>query len=220
MSAFKILLILSSVVSTAFYPCACRARSVDERVFIVPAGAVDKSMLENIRQRLPGDFPVKVKAAIDPQMELPQTAYDASRRQYNAQVVIDELSRKLRLTLVMERALVVTDADLFVPELNFVFGLAEEKKGICVISLVRLRNEFYGLKPDRRLFIDRAVKEAVHELGHSYGLQHCLKQRCAMFFSNDLADTDRKTEVFCVDCQRSLRKRYGSGLVGGALPKK
>ncbi len=52
------------------------------------------------------------------------------------------------------------DADLYVPELNFVFGEADILAGVAVIALARLRQEFYGLNPDKGLFHIRAVKEA------------------------------------------------------------
>jgi len=50
----------------------------------------------------------------------------------------------------------------------------------------------------------RAVKEAVHELGHTFGLDHCSDPRCVMHFSNMLADTDRKGREFCPSCRARL----------------
>jgi len=51
---------------------------------------------------------------------------------------------------------------------------------------------------------ERALKEAVHELGHLLGLPHCDNPRCIMFFSNTLADTDRKGPGFCPACRGKL----------------
>ncbi|MFQ6039016.1 MAG: archemetzincin, partial [Candidatus Aminicenantales bacterium] len=79
----------------------------------------------------------------------------------------------------------------------------------------RLRQEFYRLPEDRTLFLARCVKEAVHELGHAFGLRHCPNPRCVMHFSNSLLDTDKKTASFCQRCSRIL-KRLG---LSGSNPK-
>ncbi|MFQ6038426.1 MAG: hypothetical protein ACE5LV_07400 [Candidatus Aminicenantales bacterium] len=96
---------------------------------------------------------------------------------------------------------------MYVPQLNFVFGEAELEGHFDVISLIRLRQSFYGLPENRGLFLERAVKEAVHELGHTFGLRHCPDPRCVMHFSNSLLDTDRKEASFCTRCRKLLKER-------------
>jgi archaemetzincin len=91
-----------------------------------------------------------------------------------------------------------------VPELNFVFGEADVFSGATIISLARLRQEFYGHPADRRLFQERAVKEAVHEISHACGLDHCPDPDCIMYFSNSIRDTDRKGPGFCRTCKETL----------------
>jgi archaemetzincin len=70
----------------------------------------------------------------------------------------------------------------------------------ALISLWRLKPEFYGEQPDFALYVLRALKEAVHELGHSLGLQHCPRSLCVMHFSNSIFDTDKKQSFFCDQC--------------------
>ena len=105
-----------------------------------------------------------------------------------------------------EVVLGVTGVDLTAPGLNFVFGLADPQSRCAVISLARLYPEFYGQPRDPGLFKARALKEAVHELGHLLGLGHCPDPACVMLFSNSLADTDRKGPRFCQPCRERLRK--------------
>ncbi|MFN3466335.1 MAG: archemetzincin, partial [Candidatus Brocadiales bacterium] len=71
--------------------------------------------------------------------------------------------------------------------------------------LCRLRQEFYGRPVDLTLLKERMVKEAVHEIGHVWGMRHCPDPCCVMFFSNSLADTDRKSDTFCKNCTGFLR---------------
>ncbi|HKZ85579.1 MAG TPA: hypothetical protein VJ793_18230 [Anaerolineae bacterium] len=73
-----------------------------------------------------------------------------------------------------------------------------------MIALPRLRQSFYSARDDEALFLARAAKEAVHELGHTYALEHCRDRRCVMTFSNSLADTDYKGRQFCARCASRL----------------
>ena len=202
-----------------FIPDMGLARSVDERVYIVPAGPVDQKIVKTLKERLPGCLPMAAKAVIEPPKDLPHAAYDEARNQYNAETMLDVLSKRVVMGVAMERSLFVVDVDLYSPGLDSVCGLADPKKGACIISLARLRNEFYGLKPDNRLFIDRAVKEAVRELGRTYGIDGCPDHRCVMFSSGNRAGDDKKRDTFCVECRIKLRKRYGGSIIGPILPK-
>lgn len=87
----------------------------------------------------------------------------------------------------------VTDVDLYSKNLNFIFGSAQMGGTGCIISTNRLGEE--------KILEERVVKEAVHEIGHVIGLDHCSKRQCVMHFSNSLDDTDRKTGWFCSDCE-------------------
>jgi len=98
----------------------------------------------------------------------------------------------------------IADVDLYVPSLNFVFGEADPINRAALISIARLKPSFYGLHNDDDLLLERAGKEAVHELGHVFNLHHCDQAKCVMFFSNSLTDTDVKEDEFCNRCSRIL----------------
>ena len=108
------------------------------------------------------------------------------------------------------RVLGITAQDLFVPVLTFVFGEAQLEGHCTVVSMHRLREEFYGLPPRDDLMRERLVKEAVHELGHTHGLRHCQDWRCVMSSSHGVERLDIKGADFCLPCHRTLiRDRHG-----------
>jgi len=171
-----------------------------ESIVLVPVGPVDAGTLGYLESELPIQFQVRVR--VGPPLSMPRDAFDSKRRQFNSSRLLEQLFDSRRD--VNERWLGLTEADLFVPTLNFVFGEADSGHRTAVISLARLREEFYHRKSDPALLHQRALKEAVHELGHSYGLNHCSDFRCVMFFSNSLADTDRKSANFCEEHRKEL----------------
>ncbi len=127
-------------------------------------------------------------------------AYNLKRKQYFSSKLLASLKKSER----DERVVGIADVDLYVPRLNFVFGEADIVSGTAIVSLYRLRQEYYGLAPDEALFLERATKEIVHELGHTFGLGHCPNNKCVMHFSNSLADTDLKEAHFCNKCRPKI----------------
>jgi archaemetzincin len=101
----------------------------------------------------------------------------------------------------------VVDEDLFIPILTYVFGEAQLNGRVAVISSHRLLNERYGLPADPGLAFDRLLKEAVHELGHVFGLLHCQDRECAMHISTYVEDIDLKSAALCTPCRRQLAAR-------------
>ena len=161
-------------------------------------GNIADEVMEELKGRVGGVFhcPVETKAGCS---DLAQ-AYDPQRKQYFSSKLLDSLKKSER----KERMVGITDVDLYVPRLNYVFGEADMVSGIAIVSLFRLRQEYYGLAPDEALFLERATKEIVHELGHTFGLRHCPNNKCVMHFSNSLADTDLKEAHFCDKCRPKI----------------
>jgi len=168
------------------------------KITLKPLGNIAGETMEGLKDRIGDVFqcPVQVEAGFS---DLAQ-AYTPERRQYLSSKLLVSLGKSER----EEKVVGVADVDLYVPRLNFVFGEADALSGKAIVSLCRLRQEYYGLAPDEALFLERATKEIVHELGHTFGLGHCPNNRCVMHFSNSLADTDLKEARFCSMCRPKI----------------
>jgi len=139
--------------------------------------------------------------------------YDDERSQYNSTKIL--LRLRQRYAGVGEnddaRAIAVVPFDLFIPILTYVFGEAEVNGRVAVVSYYRLAPERYGLAPDANLFQSRFLKEILHELGHVFGLLHCISQECVMHSSSYVEEIDLKGDGFCESCAAILEGNSSPG---------
>ncbi len=137
----------------------------------------------------------------------PLPAFNAERNQYYS----TQLLAALLQTYPRHdgKILGVTSLDLYVPVLTYVFGEAQLSGKAAVISARRLDEREYGLPLNLPLLHARLIKEALHELGHTYGLLHCIDQQCAMHTSTIVEEVDIKPDAFCFSCLRALREQEG-----------
>lgn len=132
----------------------------------------------------------------------PEEAFDFSRGQYHSTRLLEALLHNHPPK--QYRIVGVTGADLFIPVLTYVFGEAQLDGQAAVVSFHRLQNELYGLPPDEPMLEARLGKETLHELGHTFGLLHCLSGDCVMHASTYVEDIDLKTCSFCPSCAAAL----------------
>ena len=172
-----------------------RRGSVPKRPIIAVASVGDglsEDVLVELQRVLPAAFNAEIVTA--PAIPLVPSTYDRTRRQYHSTPILRQIAGVKPHDA--ERLLGVADVDLYVPELNFVFGEADAGRGVAIFSLARLHT-IGSDERARALFLQRAATEAVHEVGHTYGLDHCASPNCVMWFSNTLGETDSKGVAFC-----------------------
>jgi archaemetzincin len=167
---------------------------------LLPVGTVESRVLEELRRGLAATFRVTCQV-LDQRLD-PEFAFHPERQQYHSTELLARLKNFVRPD--SWRVLGVTQVDLYMPILTFVFGEAEMNNACALISSHRVRQEYYGLPPDPEIARERLLKEGVHELGHTMGLTHCRDYGCAMASSHSIEWIDLKNGEFCADCRRRI----------------
>jgi len=175
---------------------------------ILALGNADRTLVEGLIDPLKKAFGIAVEMR---NATVPvESFYDHTRAQYNSTAILQWLHRRYgdevfeQSSVRSNKILAVIGYDLFIPILTFVFGEAELGGATAVVSYNRLQNERYGLPPNKKLLLERLRKEAVHELGHAFGLVHCQTHECVMHTSTYVEDIDLKSDRFCEDCVEVL----------------
>src|SRR5271166_4296125 len=167
-----------------------------KKLQLLPVGVVDARLLEWLSQALREKFRMPAEI-LSPALD-PSFALHAERQQYHSSEILASMQRHIDSNTW--RLLGVTEFDLYIPILTFVFGVAQLGGGSAVVSYHRLRQEFYGLPADVDLLANRLLIEAVHELGHTLHLTHCRDYQCAMAPSHAVEWIDIKDSGFCEEC--------------------
>jgi archaemetzincin len=169
-------------------------------ISLMPVGQVDRALLEPLAEGLARCL--RVACAIQPESLEPKFAFNPLRRQYHSTEILKKILQ--RPASEAWKVLGVTEMDLYIPVLTFVFGEAQLADGGAVVSAHRLRQEFYGMPTNPELLHERLLKESLHELGHTYGLRHCPDYTCVMSSSNAVERIDLKSAEFCPNCTRHM----------------
>lgn len=140
--------------------------------------------------------------------------------QYNASQTVDALGK----IIPKKRGLLVvgmTSYDIYPREdWNFVYGLANKMEGAGVFSFRRYIDHIaYKIKDREKLniMIFKLVSMVmIHEIGHLFGLAHCIYYDCKMNGSNHLEESFSRSLFLCPVCLRKIhfnlrfdiKKRY------------
>jgi archaemetzincin len=174
-------------------------------LYLLPLLFPDNKLLEDVRQALSDAFGLPASIlresfSLDP-------GYDPVRNQFNSSWILSQLLN--RAPGENCKILGVTEVDLFVPVLTFVFGEAQVNGKAAVVSSYRLRDELYGLPRNPKRLKERLEKEAIHELGHTFGLIHCRDPECVMHSYTYAEEIDLKSKDFCQTCAALMERKKG-----------
>lgn len=171
---------------------------------LLAVGNLEHSLMLDVAPVLAEVFCVPVRilpAPLDPEF-----AFHRERQQYHS----SEVLRRMQPYVGPDswRVLGITPVDLYIPILTFVFGEAQMGGPCAVVSVHRLRQQFYGLDSDDDLLRSRLAKEAVHEVGHTLDLTHCQDYTCAMAPSHAVEWIDIKQAGLCGACAARLGSHF------------
>jgi archaemetzincin len=177
-------------------------------IYLQRIGDIDPGILIVLKKDLKWFFKkYNIKVVILPdRLSVLDSEHDSEERKYDA-IQIKKWLITHGKNKNYYRILGVMNIDISTKASKFLYGVADLPKnksfGVALISVIRLREEFYGWRENSAQFEQRVLKEAIHELGHTFGLKHC-ENLCVMRSSNSLVDTDRKPPRFCEECANRI----------------
>jgi archaemetzincin len=165
-------------------------------IIISPIGDFTSDLVDPIREEIKGiyGYPTEVLPLLD-DLEF---AFHPTRNQHHSTAILDQLALKAPKEAI--KVLAITQVDLFIPILTHVYGEAQLGGKACIVSTIRL-NEGHNSMNTQEPFFSRIVKEAIHELGHTFKLRHCREHTCLMHYCRNESDVDRKSDQLCRYCK-------------------
>ncbi len=177
-----------------------------QRCGVIPYNFNNQELLNFIIEKIKHEFQLDIQI-IDHTFNN-KILYNRERNQYFSTGILEEV-----LTYYAndyEKLIVLTEYDLYVPVLTFLFGEAQLNGKAACISIHRLYQEFYGLPDNDNLLFERTIKEVFHELGHTYNLRHCKLWDCVMHSSSNVDEIDIKTAQFCRECKNIIKNNISN----------
>lgn len=171
-------------------------------IFFAQIKFSNKTVLKKLQKELSGIFSINIDS-IKLDIDISE-AYSPERKQYYSTKILESaISQTGYLDGIV---IIITEIDLYVPALTFIFGEAQLKGKHSIVSVCRLHEEFYTGITDDDLFFERTKKEVLHELGHNFGLLHCFDWDCVMHSSNSIEEVDIKGNIYCKHCFNEIKK--------------
>jgi archaemetzincin len=167
------------------------------RIGVLGVGQIPGGLLGEVAHAIVEILPDSSCNVFGDVLAVPEQAYDRKRRQYHSTAILNDVRSFALGQKGLHRVIGLVDVDIYTSGLNYVFGEAYAPGVAGLVSIWRLKPPFYGEAANPEVFLERTIKEVIHELGHTLGLQHCPHSYCVMHFSNSIFDTDKKQSLFC-----------------------
>jgi archaemetzincin len=169
-------------------------------IAVVPLDYDQPEMMESIVSAINSCYNAQV--SVLPVQKLPPEAFYRPRQRYRADKLLDYLGNNVEEKY--QKVLGITGRDISATKGDIydwgIFGLGSLGGRACVVSTFRLQG-----KAGRKLLEQRIAKVVNHELGHTFGLDHCPNFGCLMEDAEGTIKTvDRESGSFCEQCRKKL----------------
>ena len=164
-------------------------------IAISPIGNLSIEHIQPVRDEINRLFGYPTE--IIPLLDDVEFAYHQDRDQYHSTLILEKLTALSPSRVI--KVLGIVHVDLFIPILTHVFGEAQLGGKSCIISTYRLREDL-SISSSESSLASRILKEAIHELGHTFKLRHCREKACIMHYCRSIKDVDYKSKHFCRYC--------------------
>ncbi|MBI2263905.1 MAG: archaemetzincin family Zn-dependent metalloprotease [Armatimonadetes bacterium] len=172
---------------------------------IFPMGQIDDFLAYRLACCLEERFLFKFQ--VQRTQPFPRFAYNNIKKQYFAPAILKK-TKNIR-SEGSGYAIGLVDVDIYGISNNFIIGETNVSDGVALVSLCRLKPDFYGHSSDDDVLFQRALKECIHELSHAMGLKHCYNRICVMHYSTNIFDIDKKRNLLCSECLRRMKEKVG-----------
>ena len=168
-------------------------------ILISPVGELSTELMEALAAEIKRVFGFAIETGTV--LEDLSFALDQNRQQYHSTLILDQLAANIPAYCI--RILAIAQVDLFIPILTHVYGEAQLGGAACIVSTFRLNESRSAINISAK-YVERIVKEAIHELGHTFNLRHCPEHTCIMHYCRNEEDVDRKSDELCRYCKVML----------------
>ena len=169
-----------------------------ENLLIVPIDEIDEQLINNLSYKLGNVFKLNIRIKKwNTISEIPRSEFKF-RSMYRSTELLNYFSEN-----ALEKnckILFIADHDLYSPVFSKFYGEAQLNGKTGILSLFHLKEENRNRIINKQILLSRVEKEAIHEVGHLFGLIHCREKNCVMHLSSTINDIDVKSSLFCNHC--------------------
>ena len=183
-------------------PLEALAQQPQKIVALVPLGKIDRAVLDAVAAAI--EQRVNVKVRLEEERPLPPAAFYKPRSRWRAEKILAALDAdpppQAFKTVALTAAEISTTKGTIVDWR--VGGLGSIGGPSCVLSTWI----FERFSKSKAQVVERTVDVAVHELGHTLGLEHCTMHRCVMRDAQGkiLTSVDSSTGQYCGRCRMKV----------------
>jgi len=175
---------------------------VKDNVYLLPLGNLETKFMERLGGCLSERFVYGFKVL--PPIDITSSNHDGDKQQPFSPLIFEQMKRYFYSDT--RYLLGLTDLDLCCLGSDTPFGEVNRGHSAGLVSVYRLRPEYYGSFENHELLFQRTLKESTHQLAHLEGLEHCLSNYCVMYQARNVMDLDEQESMICLDCEKNYHK--------------